>query len=116
MATTTPLPAAAPPTGAPKPRSQRVVRYVLALITAVLVIDAVVGEKGLLEIIRARKAYAALEQSLAAARATNARLRAEAKRLKDDPRAIEDVARRDLGLLRPGEKLFIVKDVESPTP
>ena len=28
--------------------------------------------------------------------------------------AIEEVARRDLGLIRPGEKVFIVKDLPSP--
>ena len=28
----------------------------------------------------------------------------------EDPAAIEEAARRDLGLMKPGEKLFIVKD------
>jgi cell division protein FtsB len=31
--------------------------------------------------------------------------------LREDPAAIEDIARRDLGLIKPGEKLFIIKDV-----
>jgi cell division protein FtsB len=86
---------------------------VLALVTSVLVIDALVGEKGLLEIIRARREHAALERSLADARATNARLRVEARQLREDPRAIEEVARRELGLIKPGEKLFIVKDLDA---
>jgi cell division protein FtsB len=105
--------AAAPSTVTARPRGQRVVRYVLALVTSVLVIDALVGEKGLLEIIRARREHAALERSLADARATNARLRVEARQLREDPRAIEEVARRELGLIKPGEKLFIVKDLDA---
>ena len=76
-----------------------------------LVIDAVVGEKGLLAMIKARQQYRVLEQSLARARAENARLREDARRLREDPPAIEEIARRELGLIKPGEKLFIVKDV-----
>ena len=78
----------------------------------VLVIDALVGEKGLLAMIEARQQYRQLEQALSAVRAENARLREEARRLREDPRAIEDIARRELGLIKPGEKLFIVKDVD----
>src|SRR6185503_14215346 len=42
----------------------------------------------------------------------NARLREQARRLRNDPRAIESVARGELGLLRPGEILVTVKDVK----
>lgn len=77
----------------------------------VLVVDALVGENGLAALLKARKDYRALEISLAHARTENARLREEGRRLREEPAAIEDIARRDLGLIRPGEKLFIVKDV-----
>ena len=50
-------------------------------------------------------------QALADVRTDNARLREEARRLQEDPSAIEDLARRELGLIKPGEKLFILKDV-----
>ena len=43
-------------------------------------------------------------------KAENARLREEARRLRTDPATIEAVARRELGLLKPGELLFIIKD------
>jgi cell division protein FtsB len=33
------------------------------------------------------------------------------RRLNEDPSLIESLARQDLGLLRPGEVLFIIKDV-----
>ena len=76
-----------------------------------LVIDALVGDKGLLAMLQARQDYRDLEQSLAEVRAENADLREEARRLREDPTAIEEIARRELGLIKPGEKLFIVKDV-----
>jgi cell division protein FtsB len=91
-------------------RRRRVVQYLLVFVGCVLVVDALVGEKGLLAMMRARAEYRALEQALHTTRAENARLREEARRLREDPAAIEEIARRELGLLRPGEKLFIVRD------
>jgi cell division protein FtsB len=83
-------------------------------IGCVLMLDGLVGEKGLVEMMKKRHEYQTLEQSLVRVRAENARLREDARRLREDPTAIEDLARRDLGLIKPGEKLFIVKDVEPP--
>lgn len=104
--------AALSPAGANAPRRRRrAVQYLLVLIGCVVIIDALVGDKGLLAMIQARRQYQTLEQSLAAARAENARLREDARRLREDPAAIEEIARRELGLIRPGERLFIIKDV-----
>jgi cell division protein FtsB len=107
-----PQPPAAPPL---KPtlanRGRRLLRHVLLFITFVIVVDAIAGEKGLLALLEARRDYAALERSLARARAENAELRETARRLREDPEAIEEQARRELGLIKPGEVLFIVKDV-----
>ena len=79
-----------------------------------IVVDGLVGERGLLAILRARQEYDQLAATIANERAENARLREQARRLKDDPAAIEEVARRELGLIRPGERLFIIKDVPAP--
>ena len=87
------------------------VEYVLIFVGCVLVIDSLVGDKGLLAMMQARQEYRLLEQSLADARAENARLREEARRLREDPDAIEDIARRELGMMKPGERLFIIKDI-----
>jgi cell division protein FtsB len=78
----------------------------------VLVIDALVGERGLLAMLETRKQFAELSAELARARVENARLREQARRLREEPEAIEEIARRELGLIRPGETLFIIKDVE----
>ena len=90
------------------------VQYVLVFIGVVIVVDALVGDKGLLATSKAREEYRALEGSLTEARAENARLRDEAQRLREDPATIEEIARRELGLIKPGEKVFVVKDVQPP--
>ena len=94
-------------------RGRRLIRHVLLFLTLVIVVDAIAGEKGLLALLEARRDYAALERSLERARAENAQLRETARRLREDPAAIEEAARRELGLIKPGEVLFIVKDIET---
>ena len=94
----------------PPGRVRTMARYVLVAVTVVLLVDAVVGEKGLLALLQARKEFAAVERALEQSRNDNASLRQTARRLREDPTAIEAVARRDLGLIKPGEKVFIVRD------
>ena len=91
-------------------------RILLLFVAAVVIVDAVVGDRGLLAMLRARQQYDQLAATITRQRAENARLREEARRLREDPGAIEEIARRDLGLIRPGEKVFIVKDLPAPKP
>jgi len=91
---------------------RRAVNYTLTFITVVLVVDALVGDKGLLETMRARKQYAEVAASLASMQSENDRLRDQIHRLTSDPETIESVAREELGLIRPGELVFVVKDVD----
>ena len=92
-------------------RRRRVVQYFLLFVGVVLAVDALVGDKGLLAMMQAREEYSRLEGSLGELRANNARLREEARRLREDPAAVEDLARGELGMIKPGEKLFIVKEL-----
>ena len=105
-----------PPIASPRRRRRGAVEYLVLLVGSILTIDALVGDKGLLAMMEAHEQYRTLEQSLAGARAENIRLREEGRRLREDPAAIEEIARRDLGLIRPGEKLFIIKDVAPAAP
>lgn len=91
-------------------RGRRAIEYALLLIGCVVFVDALVGEKGLLETVKKRQEFQVLEQSIRRAKSENELLREEAKRLRSDPAAIEDLARRELGLIKPGEHLFILKD------
>jgi cell division protein FtsB len=98
----------------PRRRRRRALQNVLLLGACILMIDALVGDKGLLAMIEARHQFRELEASLAQIRTENADLREQARRLREDPTAIEEIARRELGLIKPGERLFILKDVPSP--
>ena len=93
-----------------KPRTPR---YLLMFVTSVLVANALVGERSLAAILRADRQSRDLASSIAGLERENAALREQARQLREDPRAIEDLARREIGLIRPGEKLFII---ETPVP
>ncbi len=73
--------------------------------------NLLLGDNGVLDMYRSRARYNELEQALAAARATNAALLAEGRRYKEDLTTVEEAARRDLGMIKEGEKVFIIRDV-----
>ena len=102
------------PEAAPSPLRARLINYLLGFVTVILIVDALIGDKGLLDTLRARHQHRVLAAALAQKRHENARLRDDIRRLKEDPGAIEALARQDLGLMRDGEVLFIVRDRPSP--
>jgi cell division protein FtsB len=104
----TPVPAS------PSVWRSRLLQYGLAFVTILLVVDALVGDKGFVDTLRARRQYREAATALAQKRQENTRLREEIRRLRDDPARIESVARQDLGLMRQGEVLFIVHDEKAP--
>ena len=92
-------------------RNRRIVQLLVLIVASVIIVDGLVGDRGLLAMLRARHEYDQLAGSLARQRADNAKLRDQARRLREDPTAIEEIARRELGLIKPGERVFIVKDI-----
>ncbi len=91
---------------------RRILQLLLIFVTLVLVINALVGERGLMETLRARRQHHDLLISIERLRAENARLREDARRLRHDPATIEALARQELGLIKPGEVLFIIRDAK----
>ena len=96
------------------PIGRRLARFVLILTTAVLLGNAVAGERGLVQTATVRREYKQLAESVARLQRENRHLALQADRLRQDPSAIEELARRELGLIRPGEQLFIF--IERPVP
>ena len=94
------------------PRGRRILNVVLGFATVVMMVDALVGEKGLLARMRAREDYQKQYASLEAIKHENAQLREKAASLRDDPAASEAIAREELGLIRDGEVLFIIRDAK----
>ena len=84
----------------------------LIFVTLVLIVDALIGDKGLTESMNARHQYQELHASLDRLRQENATLREDMRRLNEDPATIESLARQELGLIKPGEIVFILKDMK----
>jgi cell division protein FtsB len=79
-------------------------------------VDALVGERGFVASIRARQEYARAQKTLNALRTENAALQDRQRRLTFDRRAIEALAREEMGFTRRGEILFIVTPVVVKSP
>lgn len=92
-------------------RGRRRLLVGLGLLVCFLVVNGIVGEQGAIALMRARAQHAEVARAVAGAKAENARLREQSRRLQTDPAAVEEVLRRELGLIKPGEKLFIIRDV-----
>lgn len=93
-------------------------RLVLALVIvvalAILPYQAIDSDSvAMLE--RMRGNLGGAKERLAAVEAQNARLRTEIEMLRRDPRAVEEFARRDLGMVRPGELLIKIDSRERGT-
>jgi cell division protein FtsB len=84
-------------------------RLLVIFAGAVLLANALVGERGLVQLLRTRHEYEALAASVEALKRQNLALAQRARQFREDPAAIEQLARQDLGLARPGEVIVIVK-------
>ena len=90
----------------------RALVIVFSLTVSFVVIDAFAGDRGLAALVRTRQEQDRLAAEVSGKQRENARLRDQIRRLSgEDPAAIEEIARRELGLIRPGERLFIIHDV-----
>jgi cell division protein FtsB len=96
-------------------RRRRLVTWCLSITLGVLVINALIGDSGYLAHLQIRREAAALTADVARLRLENRALQQAGRRLQSDPAAIEDAARRDLGFVRPGETLVIIRDAQPAT-
>ena len=89
-------------------RTRRMIFGVVSLLTSILILNALIGEQGVVSVMRARTERTALETVMDSLRKENHDLRQLADALRTDPSTIERVARDDLGLIAPGEQVLIV--------
>ena len=99
---------------------QRGLRRKAALLASVIAIIALVvgslfGDRGILQLMAQRQRALDLAREVEEIRADNVRLAGEIRALRTDPRAIERIAREELGLARAGETVFLVKDEAVPS-
>ncbi len=103
-----------PPLPRRTPNPRRPQGYLLLLVTAVLLANAIIGNSGLFATARANREQAQLQKALDTLRSENRRLHRHVEALTSERHLLEDVARRELGMIRPGERLFVVRSRPSP--
>ncbi len=81
------------------------VLFVLGFL-GLLALLSFVGDRSLLTLYRMGRVKVHLEEEIAALRQENAVLREEVEALRRYPSRTEEIARRDLGLVRPGEIVY----------
>lgn len=88
--------------------SRRTLRpgWIVAGILAGLFVAAFLGDRGVLQLLRLRTEVEALHHEVQALEAENERLSHAIAELRDNPDVIERIAREELGLVRPGERVL----------
>jgi len=71
------------------------------------------GDKGILHLFRLQKELARVKETNAKTEEENRKLREEVKRLQSEKRYIEEIARRELGMVKEGEVIY---QFEFPNP
>ncbi len=85
---------------------------VIALVA--LGVGSVFGDRGILSMLGERDKVETLRAELDALRSENARLSNQIHDLRTSPRAIERLAREELGLARADETVFVIRDAPDP--
>ncbi len=79
-------------------------------LTLSLLFNSLFGDMGLIQGYRQRRALARLGRDVRTLRAENGRLEDEIRDLRRNSYRVETIAREKLGLIRPGEIIFLFQD------
>jgi cell division protein FtsB len=85
-------------------------RSILALALLLLAIHDVFGSHGLLSMRRTQSQIQELRGEIDRLNQENGDLNKQVKQLRTDPKAVERIAREEMGLARPGEMIFKIPD------
>ena len=96
------------------PQGTNALRLFLIFLLSVLLANALIGERGLFASLAARRANSAFLKETSRLRSENERLRKMIHSLKQSPETVESIAREDLGLISPGEKIFLLQTKADP--
>ncbi len=101
------------------PRGESNVRrkaWLLGTVIALLAlgVGSVFGDHGFLSLSERRQRVQGLRLEIQDLRAENARLSSEVSALRSSPQAIERLAREQLGLARPDEVVFLLREDDGP--
>jgi cell division protein FtsB len=85
-----------------------VLTCVIAIVA--LVLGALFGDRGILHLVEKRRRASTMEQEIARLEGENQHLAAQIQALRTDPRAVEAIAREELGLAHPHETVFLIQE------
>jgi cell division protein FtsB len=94
------------------PLKRKALSLALFLILAASTLNVLFGDRGLLELLKVRQEIESLDREIAMLRAQNQRLLQEIRSLKSSPLAVERLARENLGLVKPGEIVLLIREAE----
>ena len=80
------------------------------IVLLALIVGSIFGDRGLINLFQKREQVQTLRQEIEALRSDNAQLVREVAALKQSPRAIERLAREELGLACPDETVFLIRE------
>jgi len=86
-----------------------------AIALIALLVGSLFGDRGILHLMTQRERAVVLAREIESLREENARLAGDIAALRSDPAAIERIAREELGLARPGETVFLIREA-TPAP
>ena len=88
----------------------RIALGVFGLLTVAVLVLAVFNDKGVLQVHTQSSKLAAIETEVAQIDAGNKELTKEIQRLRTDPSMIEQLAREELKLVKPGEVVLVTPE------
>ena len=90
-------------------------RFILLILSFFLILGffTFFGDKGILHLLRLRKEFARIKEVNIKIEEENRKLKEEVRRLRYEKRYIEEIARKELGMVKEGE---IIYQFDLPTP
>ena len=80
-----------------------------------MIANAVIGERGLVALFKTSQEHTQLRQTIATLHDENKRLNEYVEALTAEPRLLENEARQELGMIKPGEQVFLIQTIsEAP--
>lgn len=87
-------------------------RILILVVISLLILGSLTffGEKGIFNLLRLRKEVVRIKEKNSQLEGENQRLKEEIKKLQSDRRYIEEIARKELGMVKEGEIIYRFDD------
>lgn len=104
------------PASSPGPRREKLLLGALGALGLAILAFALFGDQGWREVRRLRAERDHLSAQIERLTRRQEELQRQVADLKDDPQAIETRARADLGMIKPGETVYLLPERHEPNP